>query len=218
MPKPGPRRTFTEDQLLDAAMALVRERGADGVSVRGIAGRLGVVPTAVYTYFPDRAAVLEALVDRVLGAVRVPDTGSWRARVTALACTLRGELLAEPGIVALMAGVPLRGPHALALGEALLDILADGGLDSSAAARASYALQVYVLGAVALDVAEEPGPGPLRPEAERVADRRAALAGLPAEPFPRTAAALDTIAGYVSEEQFRWGLDRFLDGLTAVSA
>jgi AcrR family transcriptional regulator len=144
-------------------MALVRERGADGVSVRGIAGRLGVVPTAVYTYFPDRAAVLEALVDRVLGEVRVPDTGSWRARVTTLACTLRAELLAEPGVVALMAGVPLRGPHALALGEALLDILAEGGLDGSAAARASYALQVYVLGAVALDVADEPGPGAAAP-------------------------------------------------------
>jgi AcrR family transcriptional regulator len=200
-------------------MALLRERGAEGVSVRGIAGRLGVVPTAVYTYFPNRAAVLGALVDRVLGQVRVPPengmVGNWRAQVTAMACALRAQLLAEPGVVALMAGVPLRGPHALALGEALLDVLADGGLDATAAARASYALQVYVLGAVALDVAEDPGPGPLRPEAERVAERRAALTGLAADPFPRTAAAVDTIAGYVTEEQFRWGLDRFLDGLTA---
>jgi uncharacterized protein YjiS (DUF1127 family) len=43
--------------------------------------------------------------------------------------------------------------------------------------------------------------------------RAAAFAAVPTERFPRTAAAAGTIAGYVTTEQFRWGLDRLLDGL-----
>jgi TetR/AcrR family tetracycline transcriptional repressor len=33
-------------------------------SVRGIAARVGVAPNAVYTHFPDKAAVASALVGR----------------------------------------------------------------------------------------------------------------------------------------------------------
>jgi TetR/AcrR family transcriptional regulator, tetracycline repressor protein len=212
--RPGPKRTLSEARLLAAAHELLTEKGADGLSVRGIAARVGVAPNAVYTYFPDRAAVLSALVDGVLGAVPAPAPGPWRARLVELALALRAELLARPGVVPLVGRVPLDGPHALALGELLLDVLAGAGLDPGDAARAAYLLQVYVLGAVALDVAEVE-PGPLPPEDERVATRAAALAGVPEGHHPRTAAAAPVIAGYVTVEQFRWGLDRILDGIAA---
>ena len=58
----GPRRALSEDQILDAAFALMDEGGAAAASVRGIAARVGVAPNAVYTYFPDKAAVVKALV------------------------------------------------------------------------------------------------------------------------------------------------------------
>ena len=64
-----------------------------------------------------------------------------------------------------------------------------------------------------LDVAELDEPGPAAPEADRVAAREGGFAAVPAERHPRTAAAKDTMARYVTTEQFRWGLDRILDGL-----
>ncbi|MEV0827500.1 hypothetical protein [Nonomuraea rubra] len=70
---------------------------------------------------------------------------------------------------------------------------------------------VYVLGAIALEAAEVDGPVP--PEAERIAARRAALA-VDEQAFPRTHAAADAIAAYVSTGQFRWGLERVLAGVT----
>ena len=37
--------------------------------MRGIAARVGVAPNAVYTYFPDKAAIIRALVERLFGEV-----------------------------------------------------------------------------------------------------------------------------------------------------
>src|SRR5918997_4325836 len=214
----GPRRALTEDEILDAALGLLDEGGRDAASVRGIAARVGVAPNAVYTYFPDKAAVIRALVERLLGEVDhdvfADRSRPWRDRVEALALDLRAHLSAHPGAVGLMIGGPMDGPHALALNERLLEVLADAGLDGPEAARACYLLIVYVFGSIALEVADRVGTGPLPPEAERVASRRGVLSAMPADAFPRTAQASATMAGYISTEQYLWGLRRVLDGIT----
>ena len=83
--RPGPRRALTEDEILDATLQLLDEGGANGASVRGIAAKVGVAPNAVYTYFPDKAAIITALVERLSGEVHhgvFADRGQpWRNRV-----------------------------------------------------------------------------------------------------------------------------------------
>jgi AcrR family transcriptional regulator len=218
----GPRRALTEDEILDAALGLLDEGGRDAASVRGIAARVGVAPNAVYTYFPDKAAVIKALVERLLGEVDhdvfADRSRPWRDRVEALALDLRAHLSDHPGAVSLMIGGPMDGPHALALNEHLLDVLADAGLDRTEAARASYLLIVYVFGSIALEVADVHQAGALPPESERVAARQAAFSATPVDHFPRSAAAADTMADYISTEQYLWGLRRVLDGISARTA
>jgi TetR/AcrR family transcriptional regulator, tetracycline repressor protein len=102
-----------------------------------------------------------------------------------------------------MVGGPMDGPNAFALDERLLQLLADAGLDATDAARAAYLLIVYVFGHVAREVADAHQPGSLPPAAERVAARDRALAAAP------------TMAGYIATDQYRWGLRRILDGITA---
>jgi TetR/AcrR family transcriptional regulator, tetracycline repressor protein len=214
----GRRRTLSEDEILDAALTLLDGGGVNAASVRGIAARVGVAPNAVYTYFPDKAAVVKALVERLLGEVdhdvfadrRQP----WRLRVESLALELRQRLAAHPGAVPLMISSPMNGPHAMALNERLLHLFADAGLNPADAARASYGLIVYVFGSIALEIADRDEPGPLPPEPERIAARHAALAATPADGYPRTVASAATIAGYISTEQYLWGLHRLLDGIT----
>jgi AcrR family transcriptional regulator len=190
--RPGPRRTLSEQAILDAALALLAERGADGVTIRGVAARVGVAPNAVYTYFPDKAAVLEGLVEQILGRVnhnRFTDPAlPWRDRIQALALELRSEMLAHPGAVRLLLGSPRVGPNAVAVGDTLLSILADAGLDPRNAANAVHLLNVQILGAVAIEVATLDHTQPTR-----------------------TVTDLET-------DQFRWGLDRLLDGLAAHAA
>jgi TetR/AcrR family transcriptional regulator, tetracycline repressor protein len=214
--RPGPRRAVTESDMLDAARALLDAGGPDAASIRRIAAAMSVPPNAVYTYFPDQAAVAHALVERLLGqvdraAARSGATG-WRRRIEALAVQLRSRLAAHPGLVPLLFGGRMDGPHAGALREKLLALLAEGGLADCEAARGAHAIVVYVLGAVAMEASDAPHVGALPPELERIAARRVAYAAA-GDAFPRTAAAADVIAAWIGTDQFVWGLRRLIDGL-----
>jgi TetR/AcrR family transcriptional regulator, tetracycline repressor protein len=184
----GPRRVSTEDEVLDAAQQLIDEGGPDAASVRGIAKKLGVAPNTIYTYFSDRAAILQALVERLLGGVDhgvfADDRRPWRQRVEAVALELREQLASHPGAVGLIVGDPLSGPHALALNERTRRLFTDAGLDVADAARAAHVLIVYILGSLALEIAHPEDPG------------------LPADHETAT-------------DRYLWGLARVLDGLTA---
>ena len=188
--RPGPRRTLDEQTILDAALTVLAERGADGVSIRGIAARVGVAPNAIYTYFPDKAAVLHGLVEQLLGRVNhdrfINPSLPWRDRIHALALDLRAELLTHPGAVHLVIGTPLNGPNALGVGQILLAILADAGLDPDNATNAAYLLNVHILGSVAIQVADLN------------------------HTQPPTRADPD-----IETQRFLWGLNRILDGLAA---
>lgn len=215
----GPRRAFTEDEILDAALTLLDKGGPNTATVRGIAAKLDVSPNAVYTYFPDKAAVFKALVERLLGQVDhgvfADRSEPWRQRVESLALELRARLTAHPGAVGLVIGAPMDGPQARALNERLLELLFDAGLATFDAARAAHLLLVYVFGSIALEVADHGQSGPLPPEAERAGSRHRASAAAEPDRFPRSAAAADVMAGYVSTQQYIWGLHRMLDGITA---
>jgi TetR/AcrR family transcriptional regulator, tetracycline repressor protein len=215
--RPGPKGTLSNQTILDAAQNLLSSGGAAAVTVRGIAAQVGVAPNAVYTYFPGKAAVLRALVERLLGEVDrdglTDRTRPWRQRLQTLAVNLRSHLLSHPGAVGLLLAGPMDGPNALALGEGLLEVFAEAGLTPDNAARASYLLTTYVLGSIALEAAELARTGPPPSEDQRVATRLAHLSATPTEHYPRTAATAANTARYITTEQFIWGLTRVLDGL-----
>ncbi|GAA1869925.1 TetR/AcrR family transcriptional regulator [Myceligenerans crystallogenes] len=231
-PRPGPRRTLTEQDLLDAAFRLLDRGGPRALSVRALASEVGLTPNAVYTYFPTKDALVAAVTDTLLGRAPVAvltDAGRpWRDRVIAFALGLRSLLLDHPGTVPLLLASGFRGPHALAVGEGLLAALGDGGLVPDDAARASYALTTHLLGTVALDVAEpdpaEPdgtgsrGTGAARDEEARAARRTRELRALPADAAPRTVAAAAAVGAYNTTTQYRWGLERLLDGVCGDAA
>ncbi|MEQ9334399.1 TetR/AcrR family transcriptional regulator [Thalassobaculum sp.] len=52
------------EEILDAAKALYGEGGHAAATTRRIAARVGVSQTALYTHFPDRDAILEAVCER----------------------------------------------------------------------------------------------------------------------------------------------------------
>ncbi|QAY72047.1 TetR/AcrR family transcriptional regulator [Agromyces protaetiae] len=215
----GPERAFTDEQIVGVALDLLDEHGPDALSVRRIAAKMGLAPNAIYTYFPDKQAILRAVVDRIVGerdTQILNDTDApWRERIVRVSLDIRTRLLAHPGSALLFMSAPIDGPNSLALGEGLLGALAEAGLDAADAARASYAVIVYVLGSVALEASELDPTVPLPAEADRIAERRGAFAAVPAEWFPRTAAVTDVMAAYIGTEQFTWGLERLLDGFAA---
>jgi AcrR family transcriptional regulator len=202
--KRGPQRSLDQQAVLDAALALI---DSGGLTMRALAARVGLTPGALYTYFPDRAAIVTALADRLLGAADLglleDESRPPAERITAFALNLRQVLMRHPAAVPAILGAAFSGPVALRVGECLLAALPDP--------RASYTVMVYVLGAIALEAAEAGNVA--LPEPDRIAARRAAFSA-DEQAFPRTHAAADAIAAYISTDQFRWGLERVLTSLT----
>lgn len=64
-PKQG-RAVATRDRLLDEAGHLLGEVGIERISTNQICARAGMTPPALYRYFDDKYAVLEALGERLM--------------------------------------------------------------------------------------------------------------------------------------------------------
>lgn len=92
--------------ILDAAQALVAERGLDGVAIEAIAARSGVSKVTVYGHFGDKANIFEALVDREVArsdaivASAAMRGGTFEERLTNLGQALV-ELIADPCYLAM---------------------------------------------------------------------------------------------------------------------
>jgi AcrR family transcriptional regulator len=58
-------------QILDAAYAILMEKGPQGLSARAIAERLGVAHMTLFTYFANQDAILRALSEREMAKVQM---------------------------------------------------------------------------------------------------------------------------------------------------
>ena len=65
MPKAGDFE-LDADEIVAAAIVILRERGLDAVSMRNVADRLGVSPMPLYTRVGNKAALIDAVADHLL--------------------------------------------------------------------------------------------------------------------------------------------------------
>lgn len=155
--KPGPRRSISQADIVDAAFEIFEEKGGDAVSIRGVAARLGLTPTAMYTYFTSKNALQRAMVEQVFAGLDLSAASDravpWRSRVQRLAADLRARFAEHQGAIVLVASGPLGGRHALSFGETLIEGFTESGMSLAEAARATAAVRAHVLGAITLDAA-----------------------------------------------------------------
>lgn len=60
---------LSRERVVDAALALVRTRGLDALSIRAVAGQLHVSPMAVYNHVPDREGLELAMLEAVAASL-----------------------------------------------------------------------------------------------------------------------------------------------------
>jgi AcrR family transcriptional regulator len=51
------------EEILDAARTLIEDSGEQAVSLRSVARQVGIAAPSIYAHFPDREAIVSALVD-----------------------------------------------------------------------------------------------------------------------------------------------------------
>src|SRR5215207_6535241 len=210
-----PRGFLSRELIINEALALLEQQGPGALSMRRLADRLGVAPTALYTHVRGKADLIDGLVDQVYAGLTLnPDpSGDWTQQLTTLSQQIRAHLLAHPAVVPYALQQPGLGPHGLRLGEAIYNILRPAGFSDQAVVGTVYALLTYILGFVAL---EAPRAGTDRDGDDEFVRRLSAFfAALPPDRFPHHVELAPLLTRFSSDDQFEFGLRTFLAGLMA---
>lgn len=142
-----PRPRLSRARVLAAAVALADREGAEALTVRRLADDLDVHPTSLYNHVPNKAAILDGVVEQLFLEVPVPaGTASWQQWVRAVAASMRDLSRAHPGAFLVLTRRQAETPAALVLAERGLDAFAAGGFAPLEALRAVRAVSLAVLG------------------------------------------------------------------------
>jgi AcrR family transcriptional regulator len=205
---PG-RPALPVDRIVTAALAIVDEQGADALSMRTLAQRLDSGTATLYRHFSGRAAVVAHVVDRVFGAAEIDiaalSAAPWPDACKAAAHIMFDALRRHKNVTPLLAGDVPVGPNALAAREQMIAFLLANGFPPALAARTYATLSRYVLGfAIQLDHSRD------NPDDARLTR---VFHELDPGQFPATVAVSDHLP-VPWEDEFAFGLDLIVDGLT----
>jgi AcrR family transcriptional regulator len=209
------RRALTRERVVAEGLTVVSADGAQALSMRGLADRLGVVPGALYRHVRNKEQLYDLILDAVLAEVdcRTDPALPWTAQAAALAHRLRAVLENHPGITALLKTRDPLGPSSLALAEGFLAPLHAGGVPGRQAALAFRLIYDYTLGFTLADPTS-PAEQRLRDSATRQ-QLHAFLRALPASRFPALAALGQYAWADDRDQRFTAGLDAVIRGLQA---
>jgi AcrR family transcriptional regulator len=211
----GPRSSLDVDRIVVAAVRLADDEGLAAVTMRRVAGELGVPAMTLYSHVPGKGELVDLMLDTALGELypddRTPTEGNWRARVEAVARANRQFFLRHPW--ALSIGRPPPGPNRMRKYEIELRAVDGMGLSEVQMDLLVTLLDGFVRGAVGgtaqTGATTQDGGAPTDPYAPRVVDP---------DRFP-TAARVASVAGESPPDagapgrSFEFGLERLLDGI-----
>ena len=128
---------LTRARIVDAGLELADEHGLEAVSMRRVAGRLGVQAMSLYNHIDGKDALLDGMLERVLGEVELPVAGrDWEAELRGCATSLHSTLRLHPWACGL-AMAPAAFPSALGARaryiEAILHTLREAGFTAEQA-------------------------------------------------------------------------------------
>jgi AcrR family transcriptional regulator len=213
----APRPPLSWNRLLAAALDIVDRDGIEALSMRRLGQALGRDPMSLYRLAPDKAAVLDGLVECVVEELSVSTEGAeWAGELRQLARAFRQLALAHPNVVPLLVTRPLSTPLGLRpLGtlrplEDILELLVHAGFSEAAALQAYRSFFGFLHGHVLNEVQE------LVANADETDDLlRLGLHRLPVREFPRVRALAGEFASYDGAAELEQGLDILLTGLSA---
>jgi TetR/AcrR family tetracycline transcriptional repressor len=205
------------EEVLEGAIRLVDAKGLDALTMRGLAGALGVQAGAIYWHFADKQELCDAMADALfVGMLEPPVVGSWEEQVAELtrrmaACLTR---LRDGARLSTMAMNP--GPNVLAASEEMLRVVREAGFGKDMTLWATSVISYYVLGYVTDVQAMEAARSRGLKAALRAFERNLDRARYPRLTELTTGEGLEAM---VSPRQlrarFEFGLQVILDGIKA---
>jgi AcrR family transcriptional regulator len=214
-----PRVPLSRERVLRAAVALADEGGVESLSMRKIAGELGVVPMALYKHVANKDELLDGLVDVVVGEIDPPVGGTgWKTAIRRRVLSARTVLLRHPWASRVIESRAAPTPAVIAYMDSMIGIFRAGGFSIDLTHHAMHAMGSRLLGfsQELFDETADPGAA-ADPEMLRWMG----------ETYPHVAELVTAIthdAGSVvgggcdDQFEFEFALDLMLDGLERLSA
>ncbi|MEV5570678.1 TetR/AcrR family transcriptional regulator [Spirillospora sp. NPDC052269] len=217
------RPTLSREQIVAEAIRLLDAEGVDALSMRKLGQALNAGATSLYRHVANKDQLLELVVDEIYGELRVPvldDPAEWRPAVRALAHEMREMILRHPWVAPILGlvGSSYLGPNVSRLTDEMLGLLEDAGFALEEGNGAVKALFAYVIGWTTSEAAwllalarsgqtEEQWLEQMRPAMEHAMESHPRLARL----YKAQREARPNLN--IPQDEFDYGLDRFLDGM-----
>jgi AcrR family transcriptional regulator len=205
-----PRNSITRDEIVGVALGICESDGVDALTIRAVATAIGAAPMSLYNHVATKDELLDAVLDEVMGRLRVvTDTSKpWQDELASFALALAAHLDTHRWAVLPLMTRPDPGDRTTAVGEVALAAALRGGLSSSSAVTAFAGLLSLVYGRAAfLAAAERPGAQPAGEVEARISS--AVLAD-----FPATASVAAELVGYASPVHLERAVLALIRGLS----
>ena len=205
------RPPLSRERVLRAALKLADAGGFDSLSMRKLAGSLGVEAMSLYNHVANKHDLLDGMIDIVFGEIRLPSReGDWKTEMRERAISAREVLLRHGWAIGLMEGRMRPGPANLRYHDAVMGCLREAGFSFADAVHAASVQDAYIYG---FSLQERGLPFETAEESGRVVQAKSEAA--PLEDFPYLREVLTELpkAGYDFQAEFEYGLDLILDGL-----
>ncbi len=177
------------------------------MSLRKIAMALDTGPASLYAYVDDLSELQALVLDHALDAVTVGEAGDpWRGRLERLLRSYAEVLSKSPALAQLAFQTVAVGPSALRIAEAILEILAEAGVEPKTAA---WAIDMLTMSMAAVAAGHAYGLDPAAPDGPVTQ----AINRASASEYPLIHAAREDIMSGTGEERFAWSVDILIRGI-----
>lgn len=148
------RTLVNKDRAISAAIKLADAEGLSALTMRKLAGVLGVEAMSLYHHVANKEAVLDGMVDAVFSEIQLPRSGNgdWKAEILLRSASVREVLTRHPWAIGIMESRTAPGPAVLRHHDAVLGCLRGGGLSVAMTAHAYALIDSYVYGFVLQEV------------------------------------------------------------------
>ncbi|MEU1312428.1 TetR/AcrR family transcriptional regulator [Streptomyces cinnamoneus] len=225
------RPGLSREQIVAEAIRLLDAEGIEGLSMRKLGTRLGAGAASLYRHVAGKDELIELVLNEVFAEFQVPaadDPAAWRGVVVESAHAMRTVILRHPWTATIIGGVGTVyfGQNIMRPSEDMLAVLETAGFSLREANSATATLVAYVVGMTAAEAAwlttltrkgvtEEEWNREMLPAAERAVESFPRLRELYASYAAAQGADGTGDPWRARDEEFAYGLDRVLDGLSA---
>ena len=200
------RQPLTRDRVLRAAVEIVDREGVDALSMRRLGAELGVEAMSLYNHVPNKAAVLDGIVEVIVNEIEVVPAGrDWTESVRRIARSYRAVALRHPKIVPLISLRPFNTLPTLRPVEYVFEVFRNAGFSPEASLHAFRTVAGFVTGYTLAETGDFFG--------ETSGEGQLTVADLPSEDFPRIREVELYLASTNHDDEFEFALDVILSGL-----